>query len=339
MKKYLLTLLAIAVLIISPSGSYAEDSKNSIQERIERGELKELTSTIIELTYDSGTGEIQNTEEITSIHLAAIEELEKETGETLEKNFELPEQEIQELPIEENTHEEVTLPSSQRGSGVRLKGGLVIDETNKEILSYVTIDEIRRARPTIITGKLTLQYSTNRNKSYRDEDILNYTFTGTELREKETKLSDPVSISDTNFWRVINTSVATWSDGYSDADHKVGKEFLLNKKGIEYPKYRDEHSRIKMFEPDEADLAWVPSNQREPRDPDMRDLYIDWYENKYGVPNFSWRSVDIHHIIPLAYGGDNSYDNLIPLPKDFHQKEVTPWWASYGKYVPSGDDY
>jgi len=47
----------------------------------------------------------------------------------------------------------------------------------------------------------------------------------------------------------------------------------------------------------------------------------------------------VDSISPFAYGGDNSYDNLIPLPKDFHRKEVTPWWASYGKYVPSGDDY
>ncbi|CAI8909764.1 hypothetical protein EMIT07CA2_400002 [Brevibacillus sp. IT-7CA2] len=94
-----------------------------------------------------------------------------------------------------------------------------------------------------------------------------------------------------------------------------------------------------MFEPDEADLAWVPNNQREPREPNMREKYINWYENKYGVPDFSWSSLDIHHIIPLAYGGDNSYDNLMSLPKKFHQNEVTPWWASYGKYVPSGDDY
>ncbi|MCG5254823.1 HNH endonuclease [Brevibacillus agri] len=57
------------------------------------------------------------------------------------------------------------------------------------------------------------------------------------------------------------------------------------------------------------------------------------------LSKFDWDDVDIHHIIPLAYGGDNSFDNLIQLPKNFHRREVTPWWASYGKYVPTGDDY
>lgn len=114
---------------------------------------------------------------------------------------------------------------------------------------------------------------------------------------------------------------------------------MLNKKAIVYPAYEDEDSDLVMFEPDRADLPWVPANQREPRDPDVRDNFVDWYENEYGRPSFSWSNVDIHHIIPLAYGGDNGYDNLIPLPKNFHRKEVTPWWASYGKYVPSGDDY
>ncbi|GEC92467.1 HNH endonuclease [Brevibacillus brevis] len=339
MKKYLLTLLAFAVFLISPSGSYAENSKDSIEERIERGELKKLPSTEIELTTDSGTGELLNAEELSSIHLAAIEELEAETGEKLDKNFEISEHEVQELHLEENTGEEVSLRSKTGGSGVKLVAGLIIDERNKEIVSYIEIENINVARVAMITGKVTLESSTNRKRSYRDEDVFHYTFTAPEIKKRAMKVSDPVSIVDTNFWRTVSTSLATWPNGKTDADHKVGKEFLLNKKGIEYPKYRDAHSRIKMFEPDEADLAWLPKSQREQRDPGVRKEYIKWYENKYGVPNFNWSDVDIHHIIPLAYGGYNDFDNLIPLPEDFHRQEVTPWWASYGKYVPDGDDY
>ncbi|WP_429843392.1 HNH endonuclease signature motif containing protein [Brevibacillus sp. FIR094] len=341
MKKYLLSLLAFAVLLISPSGAYAEDSTDNIEERIERGELKELSSTTYEIFYDS-TGEILSTKEVNAKHLEAIEELEVEIGEELDKDFDLSsEQDHEEMPVEENTDKEITEENQilNRADSVRIESGLLIDESNREIVSFAKIDRIRGAAPIAISGKVTLQTSTNRNKRYSDEDSFNYTFTGVEIRVNKRKTSEPVSIVDTNFWRTTNSTVSTWSNGYSDSDYDVGKEFLLNKKGIEYPKYRDSHSRIKMFEPDEADLSWVPNNQREPRESGMRGLYIDWYENKYGTPDFSWDDVDIHHIIPLAYGGDNSYDNLIPLPKDFHRKDVTPWWASYGKYVPSGDDY
>lgn len=79
-----------------------------------------------------------------------------------------------------------------------------------------------------------------------------------------------------------------------------------------------------MFEPERADLPLVPNNQREPRDNNMRAKYVKWYENRHGSPDFNWNNVDIHHIISLSYGGDNSYNNLISLPEDFHDDEVTP---------------
>lgn len=37
---------------------------------------------------------------------------------------------------------------------------------------------------------------------------------------------------------------------------------------------------------------------------------------------------DVHHIRPLSYGGDNSYSNLIHLPKATHTS-VTSWFAGY----------
>ncbi|WP_083426426.1 HNH endonuclease signature motif containing protein [Thermoactinomyces sp. DSM 45891] len=57
------------------------------------------------------------------------------------------------------------------------------------------------------------------------------------------------------------------------------------------------------------------------------------YIGKYGDPkkkddSFNWADYDIHHIIPREYGGTNDFDNLIPLPRDFHQQRVTPWWNS-----------
>jgi 5-methylcytosine-specific restriction endonuclease McrA len=40
-------------------------------------------------------------------------------------------------------------------------------------------------------------------------------------------------------------------------------------------------------------------------------------------------NLHIHHVIPREYGGDNSFDNLYPLPRDIHQQVVTPWWVNY----------
>lgn len=37
---------------------------------------------------------------------------------------------------------------------------------------------------------------------------------------------------------------------------------------------------------------------------------------------------DVHHIQPLSYGGNNTYGNLIHLPKDLH-KQVTGWFNGY----------
>jgi hypothetical protein len=39
-----------------------------------------------------------------------------------------------------------------------------------------------------------------------------------------------------------------------------------------------------------------------------------------GVP---W---EVHHVKPVFMGGDNTIDNLFPLPKSIHQ-EYTNWWT------------
>lgn len=37
---------------------------------------------------------------------------------------------------------------------------------------------------------------------------------------------------------------------------------------------------------------------------------------------------EVHHIIPIEFGGTNVYSNLVPLPKKINQ-EYTSWWAGY----------
>lgn len=59
----------------------------------------------------------------------------------------------------------------------------------------------------------------------------------------------------------------------------------------------------------------------------LNNTYYAEYEKQTG--KVLDRSLyDVHHIQPLAYGGDNSYGNLIHLPKDLHKK-VTGWFNGY----------
>ncbi|WP_342366305.1 HNH endonuclease signature motif containing protein [Peribacillus sp. TH14] len=41
------------------------------------------------------------------------------------------------------------------------------------------------------------------------------------------------------------------------------------------------------------------------------------------------RSTEIHHVIPIKYGGTNAFQNLFPLPVKIHRNEVNTWWKNY----------
>lgn len=57
---------------------------------------------------------------------------------------------------------------------------------------------------------------------------------------------------------------------------------------------------------------------------EMRNKYIKWYIGKYRDPKWDWSGLDIHHVIPLEYGGDNKMGNLYALTRTLHQQEVSP---------------
>jgi hypothetical protein len=48
---------------------------------------------------------------------------------------------------------------------------------------------------------------------------------------------------------------------------------------------------------------------------------------KYRDPKWEPKSpgAEIHHELPLKYGGTNSMSNLFPLPRELHQQTITPW--------------
>ncbi|MEK3741898.1 HNH endonuclease signature motif containing protein [Brevibacillus sp. FSL K6-0770] len=331
-----------------------KSSPATIEEKLSSGTAKIVASTVFTISSDevnalrsSKTNEqLLTEEELLSKSNEALDAVMNELEENVDKLYnERLEEWMEAIQAGKNPYKGVNKLTdnkllARKAYGVEVVASLAADEANHELVVITEITDIDGIPPAIVTGTAKLEYADKRTKSFRTEDSSKFTFTaGKNLYEGSKIYSDPVSVDTTHFWRVVGASVGTWSDGVTKSYYDVSQAALLNKKAIVYPAYEDEDSDLVMFEPDRADLPWVPANQREPRDPDVRDNFVDWYENEYGRPSFSWSNVDIHHIIPLAYGGDNGYDNLIPLPKNFHRKEVTPWWASYGKYVPSGDDY
>ncbi|MFI3201435.1 MAG: HNH endonuclease signature motif containing protein [Eubacteriales bacterium] len=59
----------------------------------------------------------------------------------------------------------------------------------------------------------------------------------------------------------------------------------------------------------------------------VASTYYATYKTNTGI-TLNSSLYDVHHIKPLAYGGSNSYSNLIHLPKSTHSG-VTGWFAGY----------
>lgn len=78
--------------------------------------------------------------------------------------------------------------------------------------------------------------------------------------------------------------------------------------------------------PARADYREVPKEKRvDPLTSEERGQYIKRFIDTYKDPKWDWSKYDIHHVVPIQYGGDHSFDNLFPLPRDIHQQVVTPW--------------
>ncbi|MCM3341034.1 HNH endonuclease [Paenibacillus sp. MER TA 81-3] len=138
-------------------------------------------------------------------------------------------------------------------------------------------------------------------------------------------------INTTFYWKSDATAYANFKDASNLAASGTEGPFLLNKKGVKYPEYTDNNSKLVLTKP--ASTTWTKGNIGCGLTPTERIKYRDYYDTSYGsitwVDNLGRVKYEIHHIRPCNYGGTNIYDNLIPLPYDFHRKVVTPWWSSY----------
>jgi RHS repeat-associated protein len=103
----------------------------------------------------------------------------------------------------------------------------------------------------------------------------------------------------------------------------------VNKAGVEYPNVIDPRTGKPIPHPGEG-LTKVDKVDRVPWTNKERGEFIkEWYDRGHKTPEGGWANYDIHHIKPREYGGTNSFDNLVPVPRSTHQKQFNPWWANY----------
>jgi hypothetical protein len=101
---------------------------------------------------------------------------------------------------------------------------------------------------------------------------------------------------------------------------------VLNRKGNPYPKVEIEG----YGEIPHPKGPYVPNNTKTLR-PRFTEAYKkqfkEWWINQ-GRP-WPKGEVNIHHIKPLSKGGDNSFQNLVPLVQPEQHQPFTNWWRSF----------
>ncbi|GGH48429.1 hypothetical protein GCM10008014_12340 [Paenibacillus silvae] len=184
-------------------------------------------------------------------------------------------------------------------------------------------------KPKNYTVSLKNTISNTRSGVYSNDKEKNVTV---KLKE-EFVLESPISI--TKYWKGVTVAKANFDGSLVITAASASSDvMLLNKKGIKYPSdYKDRQSGIVMWEPP----ANLTANARTPGSK-YRENFIEYYERNWGAPTyFKWTDVQIHHMRPVKYNGQDSVSNLIPLWKPGSSEkngiknhtELNNWWRNY----------
>jgi hypothetical protein len=74
----------------------------------------------------------------------------------------------------------------------------------------------------------------------------------------------------------------------------------------------------------------VPKSMRVPWGKAERAAYIgEWYSRGFPSPRGGWANYDIHHILPVEFGGSNDFSNLVPVLRGTHQKLFNAFWQEF----------
>ena len=224
---------------------------------------------------------------------------------------------IIEIPIQKTSKDGIALAADYEVEVFVLSGGLK-KYSNGTFTWYFNVDcpSSLIFKPDI-TVKLQLQASfTTENGSYStlssysqliDSNVdygTNWTFTSTaktgyyRYRYAIVHESDPAPVYQNTSSVLYNRTGHKWTFTFSDT-------------GKVLPKPRADYTKGQIYA----------------RDTTLPARYYTEYTQKTGITLDSSK-YEVHHIQPLAYGGNNDYSNLIHLPKDIHSS-VTGWFNGY----------
>ncbi|KIO66204.1 HNH endonuclease signature motif containing protein [Caldifermentibacillus hisashii] len=206
---------------------------------------------------------------------------------------------------------------------------IVLNPSNRTITLSLTISDMIGEPPVIVVAGSNLYNSKEPYGAFYQVFDTYVEWTGLEIFVGQT-YSKSYTVSETNYWMVSTTAVSGWLGSVPKSHTLRDGPFLTNSIAAPYPIILNKHNGKYMPHPARADYAWLPPEDRVPRDAEpYRANYIKQYIDTYGDPKWDWSLLDIHHVRPLEYGGNHDFNNLFALPREMHQREVTPWWTNY----------
>lgn len=160
-----------------------------------------------------------------------------------------------------------------------------------------------------------------------------------------------MKLDKTWFWKFDIEVKYSFKGGYSHTENDSSNGFkLVNRMGREYPQIaypQNPNAMIPM--PNSTVIPKVSTAAaevvRKNFDNSVRSQYRNYWAANYNngeAPNVAgafyggayknggndWEGWEIHHILPIEFGGTNVYSNFVPLPKQLH-KQYTTWFAGY----------
>ncbi len=127
-------------------------------------------------------------------------------------------------------------------------------------------------------------------------------------------------VAETHTYFVGATSGGLWVHN----DCIAPEEPPVNGRGEPYPQYPDPRTGVTI--PCPSDPVKIPGPSPGWTKGMSGDYIKDWIDRGYPVPDGGWGNYDMHHILPRAYGGDNDFWNIVPLPRELVHPEYTKWW-------------